>query len=106
MQPANAVSCTGESAAFQVEVRFSGKNPSFQWQFDDGNGFVDLNDADRAGRVVIVDDLSDPSQAESVLTINDLDPSVDTGAYRCIATDDLDVTISETSTLEVNEPVG
>ncbi len=67
--------CAGDSVTTTlVEINFfDGENPTVQWQF---NG-ADLNSGGHGGRVTIVTDLSDPSAATTILTIDDTDPGAD-----------------------------
>ncbi len=90
-QPDAAHICATDDISFEATVDFqSGVNPLFTWQYDDGTGggYTTISDGDRAGRITIVSDLTDESNATTTLTITDADFDMDRGFYRVRATID------------------
>ena len=84
-EPTDQSACPGSTVAFAVTAVGSGL--AYQWQFDGGSGFGDLNDtADLSGATT------------SILTVTNLDNN-DAGAYRCTVSGDcgLPVTSEEAS---------
>ena len=72
-QPNSATICTGSSYELTAEV--TGNNLSFQWQINDGSGFMDLqNGADFSG------------VNTSILTIQNIDNDLDGNQFQLIIT--------------------
>ena len=81
--PLPAAVCQGDPADFTVEAL--GSNTTFQWQRDTGGGFVDINDGDDGGDIVVVD-----TPPTSALTVNNTE-AADLGDYRCLINGDCGV---------------
>ena len=88
-QPSDNLVCSGSNVTFKVEA--SGIDPlTFQWQADDGGGFLDIG-----------------GETGNILLLSGADVSMDSYHYRCIVTDDNgDPTISNSALLNVvDDPV-
>jgi photosystem II stability/assembly factor-like uncharacterized protein len=82
--PVSAEKNTGESVSFSISA--SGSTPrTYQWQHDDGGGYVDI-----------------PGATSTVYTIASVSTD-DAGAYRCQVTNPCDTRTSSAATLTVNE---
>lgn len=90
-QPSNLDACAGDNGSFAMEASGS-TNLIYQWQEDQGNGFVDLsNDSDISGATT------------ATLQLTSLSVTMDARQYRCVISgDNADDITSEAAKLNVS----
>lgn len=97
--PTDKNKCIGETANFSVDVT-SGTVTAYQWQFDDGGGYQDLNDgAQPSGANIPVG-----SPNSNSLSITNLF-AADAGSYRCEVVGICGTVYSDVANLDIDEPV-
>jgi gliding motility-associated-like protein len=97
--PADKSKCVGENASFEVQIT-TGTITSYQWEFNNGGGYVALTDGAQASGATI------PAGTEisDNLVINNLQ-NADAGLYRCEVVGICGTVYSNVSTVTMSEPI-
>ncbi len=97
--PSDKSKCIGDAANFTVDVT-GGTVLSYQWQFDDGSGYIDLADGVQASG----SNITLGSSNSNTLSVNNLF-AADAGLYRCVVTGVCGTVYSDAANLAIDLPV-